>query len=37
LENDCDVIVTNNEKDFKLSALPVMNAAEFLISYQVEM
>ena len=36
LENDCDVIVTNNEKDFKFSLLPVMNPDEFLISYQVE-
>jgi len=33
LENACDVIVTNNEKDFKLSSLPVMNSMEFLISY----
>ena len=36
LENRCDVIVTNNEKDFKLSTLPVMNTSEFLINYQVE-
>ncbi|MDR2937506.1 MAG: PIN domain-containing protein [Prevotellaceae bacterium] len=34
LENGCDVIVTNNEKDFALSSLPVMNASEFLIGYQ---
>jgi len=34
LENGCNVIVTNNEKDFKLSNLPVMNAVEFLIGYQ---
>jgi predicted nucleic acid-binding protein len=33
LENNCDIIVTNNEKDFKLSTLPVMNAAEFLGAY----
>lgn len=33
LENGCDLIVTNNEKDFDHSSLPVMNAAEFLISY----
>jgi len=33
LENACDVIVTNNEKDFKFSSLPVMNSREFLISY----
>jgi len=36
LENSCDMIVTNNKKDFKLSVLPVMNAAEFLISYQAK-
>jgi len=36
LENGCDLIVTNNKKDFKLSALPVMNAIEFLISYQTK-
>ena len=36
LENGCNLIVTNNEKDFRLSALPVMNADEFLISYQAE-
>ena len=33
LENVCDVIVTNNKKDFKLSSLPVMSSAEFLDSY----
>jgi len=33
LENSCDVIITNNEKDFKHSSLPVMNATEFLVSY----
>ena len=36
LENSCHLIVTNNEKDFKLSSLPVMSAAEFLIKYQQE-
>ena len=36
LENSCNLIVTNNEKDFKLSDLPVMNAAEFLTGYQAE-
>ena len=34
LENNCDVIITNNEKDFKLSFLPVINAVEFLTNYQ---
>ena len=34
LENSCHVIVSNNAKDFKLSILPVMTAAEFLIGYQ---
>ena len=33
LENDCDVILTNNEKDFKHSSLPIINPDEFLISY----
>ena len=33
LENMCDVIVTNNEKDFKLSTIPVMNTDEFLTFY----
>ena len=33
LESACDVIITNNEKDFQLSSLPVMNPAEFLINY----
>ena len=36
LENNCDIIVTNNLKDFKLSSLPVMNAADFLIDYQIK-
>ncbi|MDR1762928.1 MAG: PIN domain-containing protein [Dysgonamonadaceae bacterium] len=34
LENNCDVIITNNGKDFKLSTLPVMNAKDFLAVYQ---
>ena len=33
LENVCDVIVTNNKKDFKISSLPVMTSTEFLDSY----
>jgi predicted nucleic acid-binding protein len=36
VENNCDVIITNNEKDFNFSTLPVMNAAEFFISYQIK-
>jgi len=36
LENNCHLIITNNIKDFNLSSLPVMNAAEFLIKYQHE-
>jgi len=35
IENGCEVIVTNNEKDFNLSTLPVMNATEFLGAYFV--
>ena len=33
LDNNCDVILTNNTKDFNLSSLPVMTADEFLIAY----
>jgi predicted nucleic acid-binding protein len=29
IDNNCDVILTNNKKDFKLSSLPVMSADEF--------
>ena len=36
LDNNCNIIVTNNLKDFKFSSLPVMNAANFLIEYQTE-
>jgi predicted nucleic acid-binding protein len=32
MENNCDVILTNNTKDFNLSSLPVMNADEFIIA-----
>ena len=31
LENNIDVILTRNKKDFKNSILPVLNAKEFLI------
>ena len=31
LENNIDVILTRNKKDFKNSVLPVLNAKEFLI------
>ena len=34
LENNCDVILTNNVKDFKLSSLPVMTVEEFLVANQ---
>lgn len=30
--SSCDIIITRNEKDFKKSLLPVMNAADFLKS-----
>jgi predicted nucleic acid-binding protein len=30
LENECDVIVTRNKKDFKNSKIPVMTADEFV-------
>ena len=32
IENNCDVILTNNIKDFSLSSLPVMTVNEFLIA-----
>jgi predicted nucleic acid-binding protein len=32
LENNCDLILTNNAKDFQQSSLPVLNAEEFLIA-----
>ena len=31
LENNIDIILTRNKKDFKNSVLPVLNAKEFLI------
>lgn len=31
IAENCDVIVTRNEKDFAKSALPIMNAENFLI------
>ena len=33
LENACDVIITNNKKDFKFSSLPVMDPADFFGNY----
>ena len=36
LANNCEIIVTNNLKDFKLSSLPVMNAVDFLVDYLAE-
>ena len=32
LENNCDVILTNNIRDFNLSLLPIMTVDEFLIA-----
>ena len=32
MENNCDVILTSNIKDFKLSSLPIMTVDEFLIA-----
>lgn len=34
LQSKCDIIITRNGKDFKLSDLPVMSANEFLTSYK---
>lgn len=34
LESKCDIIITRNEKDFKKSAIPVMNAERFLVQYK---
>jgi len=31
LENNCDVILTNNVKDFNLSSLPVLTVEDFLL------
>jgi hypothetical protein len=33
LENHLDLIVTRNQKDFKMSVLPVMTSEQFLKSY----
>lgn len=30
IENNCQAIITRNKKDFKKSAIPVLNASEFL-------
>ena len=32
LENNCDVILTNNIRDFNLSSIPIMTVNEFLIA-----
>lgn len=29
-ENSCEAIITRNKKDFKISAIPVLNAKEFV-------
>jgi len=33
LENNCDVIITGNKKDFNLSDIPVFKPKEFLTGY----
>jgi predicted nucleic acid-binding protein len=33
LQSNCEVILTRNGKDFKLSAIPTMTAGEFLKQY----
>jgi len=33
VESGADVIITRNEKDFRQSQLPVMNAREFVLAY----
>lgn len=33
LENDVDIIITRNKKDFKSSKLPVLTSKEFLVSF----
>jgi predicted nucleic acid-binding protein len=30
IESNCEIIITRNETDFKLSTIPIMNANEFL-------
>jgi predicted nucleic acid-binding protein len=32
IESDCNILITRNAKDFKLSAIPVMSAEEYLKS-----
>jgi predicted nucleic acid-binding protein len=34
LENDLDIIITRNKKDFKNSILPVFTAKEYLLKYK---
>lgn len=33
LANDCDFIITRNQKDFEFSKIPVLSASEFLEKY----
>ena len=33
LENDVDIIISRNKKDFKSSKLPVLTSKEFLVSF----
>lgn len=32
LNSECNVLITRNQKDFKVSAIPVMSAEEYLVS-----
>ena len=34
LRKECDILITRNEKDFKLAEIPVMNPDEFLMSFK---
>ncbi|MDR0725939.1 MAG: PIN domain-containing protein, partial [Prevotellaceae bacterium] len=36
LQSNCEVILTRNSKDFKLSPIPIMTANEFLEQYKSE-
>jgi predicted nucleic acid-binding protein len=37
LENDCDIILTYNKKDFVHSTIPVLTTAEFLAGYKLRL
>lgn len=36
LKSDCNILLTRNGKDFKLSDMPIMNAEEYLSSIKVK-